>query len=268
MSTENFIDASFAEQAQLRTNQAGLDEISVRCAHTDKLFNIRSAQSWDHRHSASMLIKKMYATRGYRTSALPDQPQPTRVTFVASDEDTAIGTMTIGFDSDQGLFVDDLFSETTNTLRAQGRRICEFTKLAMDSVVRSKQVLASLFHVAYIHAHRSMNFDDLLIEVNPRHVRYYQQMLGFAVVGEPQMNTRVGAMSVLMRLEFAHVHQKLKDFGGKPEMAGTERSLYPLSFTPADEDSILDRLIASFDAETSRHAAVAKPTPPRRALTH
>lgn len=268
MSTENFIDSSFAEQAQLRMNHGGLDDISVRCAQTNKLFSIRSAQSWDHRHSASMLIKKMYATRGYLTSALPDQPQPTRVTFVASDEDTAIGTMTIGFDSDQGLFVDDLFSENTNALRAQGRRICEFTKLAMDSVVRSKQVLASLFHVAYIHAHRSMEFDDLLIEVNPRHVRYYQNMLGFKVLGEPKMNTRVGAISVLMRLEFAHTCEKLRCFGGKPELAGVERSLYPLSFNQVDEDSILDRLNASFDMADAIRSAANEESLQIRAVAH
>lgn len=249
-------------------NQAGLSEISVKCVQTNKLFSIRSAQSWDHRHSASLLIKKMYATRGYGTSALPDQAQPTRVTFVASDEDTAIGTMTIGFDSEDGLFVDDLFSETTNALRAQGRRICEFTKLAMDSVVRSKHVLASLFHVAYFHAHRSMKFDDLLIEVNPRHVRYYQHMLGFKVLGEPRMNTRVGAVSVLMRLEFAHAHRMVECFGGKPELAATERSLYPLFFSPADEDSTLNRLIATVGTNSVDDSARGKSAMPRRALTH
>src|SRR5436190_455773 len=84
---------------------------------------------------------------------------------------------------------------------SSGRRVCEFTKLAMDSVVRSKRVLAALFHVSYIYGHLLMRYDNLLIEVNPRHVRYYERMLGFRALGEPRQNLRVGAPAVLMSLD-------------------------------------------------------------------
>ena len=36
-----------------------------------------------------------------------------------------------------------------------------------------------LFHIAYIFARRMHDRTDLLIEVNPRHVRFYERMLGF-----------------------------------------------------------------------------------------
>jgi hypothetical protein len=85
-------------------------------------------------------------------------------------------------------------------LRDSGRSICEFTKLAMDSVLGSKRVLASLFHVAYIYAYRVKGFDCLLIEVNPRHVRYYEKILGFRVIGPKRTNRRVNAPAVLMAL--------------------------------------------------------------------
>jgi hypothetical protein len=112
----------------------------------------------------------------------------------------------------------------------------------MDSVVKSKRVLASLFHVAYIFSHRVMGIDDLVIEVNPRHVRYYERMLGFEPLGEPRHNGRVNAPAVLMRLRFSHAHEQIDRFGGRPELGSSERSLYPHFFSVEEEASIVSRL--------------------------
>jgi hypothetical protein len=184
----------------------------------------------------------MYATRGYLSTPLPDAQLPTRITLVASEHEVTIGTITIGFDSATGLHVDEPFAGETAALREAGRRICEFTKLAMDSVVRSRRVLASLFHVAYIYAHRMMDFDSLLIEVNPRHVRYYERMLGFKAVGPPRLNRRVNAPAVLMCLDFSYARGQIARFGGRSDLSLSERSLYPDFFSMAEEASIIDRL--------------------------
>jgi hypothetical protein len=216
-----------------------------------RLFRIRAANSLGLRSSANVLIDRMYATRGYRTTPLPGHQLPTRMTLAASDHDVTVGTITIGFDSDARLYVDDLFASETAALRRRGRKICEFTKLAMDSVVRSKRILASLFHVAYIYAHRMMTFDDLLIEVNPRHVRYYDQMLGFEVMGPPRHNSRVNAPAVLMRLELAYAQRQIARFAGSDDSNADERSLYPLCFSADEEVGIVDRLRrAHADVET------------------
>ncbi len=215
-----------------------------------RLFKIRSADSFGQRSSASILVNRMYATRGYRSTPMPEAQLPTRVTLVASEHEATIGTITVGFDSPTGLHVDDLFCDETATLRNAGRHICEFTKLAIDSVVRSKRVLASLFHVAYIYAYRMMGFDNLLIEVNPRHVRYYERMLGFQVIGEKRLNKRVNAPAVLLCLDFAHAHGQINQFGGKPELSAVERSLYPFFFSISEEASIVARLrLTQPDAE-------------------
>ena len=207
-----------------------------------RLFKIRSADSFGQRSSASILVNRMYATRGYRSTPVPDPQLPTRVTLAASEHEATIGTITVGFDSPSGLHVDDLFAIETAQLRDAGRHICEFTKLAIDSVVRSKRVLACLFHVAYIYAYRMMGFDNLLIEVNPRHVRYYERMLGFEVIGEQRLNKRVNAPAVLLCLDFAHAHDQIDRFGGKPELSLAERSLYPYFFSVPEEASIVSRL--------------------------
>ena len=221
----------------------GFDVQSDR--EVSRLFKIRAADSHGERSSATVLINRMYASRGYRVTTPPSEQLPTRITFTASDHDETIGTITVGFDSDRGLHVDELFAAETEAIRLRRRQVCEFTKLAMDSVVQSKRVLASLFHVAYIFAHRMIGIDDLLIEVNPRHVRYYERMLGFEVLCSPRHNPRVNAPAVLMRLRFSHAHDQIQRFGGKPSYASVERSLYPLFFSVEEEASIVSRLQAT-----------------------
>jgi hypothetical protein len=217
------------------------DEVH-RCEISQRMYSIRSADTSHVRSSASILINRMYASRGYPSMPLPDEPPPSRITLVASEHDTTVATITVGFDAPEGLHVDALFAEQADALRDAGRAICEFTTLAVDRMVRSSRVLASLFHVAYIYAHRVMDFDDLLIEVNPRHVSYYQRMLGFEVLGPERFNQRVKAPAVLMSLDFSHAREQLARFGGRPECARIERSLYPDCFSPAEEAGIVNRL--------------------------
>ena len=112
----------------------------------------------------------------------------------------------------------------------------------MDRRARSPRLLASLFHVAYIYAHKINNLDNLLIEVNPRHVRYYEEMLGFKVVGRARHNLRVNAPAVLLSLELSYAQDQIRIFGGRSEVSNIERSAYPHFFCASDEAGIIDRL--------------------------
>ena len=211
------------------------------------MFKIRAADSEGHRSSARILVNKMYATRGYHsTIAAPDEPT-NRITLVASEKDEVIGTLSISFDTDDGLLVDQLFSDEADALRAAGHRLCEFTKLAVDTSARSRRVLASLFHVAYIFAYRLRGFDVLLIEVNPRHVRYYEKMLGLRALGPERLNLRVNAPAVLMHLNFGYAQEQIGKLAGKADSAIGDRSLYPFFFSIAEEAGIVGRLQASQD---------------------
>lgn len=207
-----------------------------------RLFTIRAADSNGQRSKANILVNRMYATRGYHTSSLQKDADSNRITLIAGEGEAIFGTVTIGFDTPQGLLVDQLFRAEANALREAGREVCEFTKLAVDHVVKSRRVLASLFHVAYIIAHRINAFDDLLIEVNPRHVRYYERMLGFAALGPERLNPRVNAPAVLLALDLSHARREIERFAGQAERAVGERSLYPYFFAPAEEAGIINRL--------------------------
>jgi hypothetical protein len=207
-----------------------------------RLFKIRAADSHGQRSSASILLNRMYATRGYKSNGVPAAAAPNKITLTACEHDDTMGTITVGFDSPAGLSVDELFGKEVDELRNRGRRVCEFTKLAMDSLVRSKRVLASLFHVAYIYAHRINGYQELLIEVNPRHVRYYERMLGFVAHGAERLCPRVNAPAVLMSLDFKHAHDQIAQFGGQQHLADDERSLYPYFFSVGEEAGIVGRL--------------------------
>ena len=220
------------------------DDDLHRCEVGRRLYRIRSADTGGQRSSASILINRMYATRGYASRPLADQDSPTRITLVASDHESTVATISVSFDSSDGLQVDTLFSQEVDALRQAGRLVCEFTTLAIDQFVRSRRVLASLFNVAYLYAHRVMGFDTLLIEVNPRHVLYYERMLGFKVMAPQRHSLRVGAPAVLLGINLSYIREQGERFA---TLSGEskERSLYPDWFSPSEEEAIFRRLTRS-----------------------
>lgn len=206
-----------------------------------QIFKIRLADVHGRRSAASMLINKMYSWRGYDATAALD-PHPNRITLTASHGDQVIGTISLGFDSPIGLLVDELYKAEIDPLREQGHKLCEFTKLAVDSHVRSKRVLAALYHISYIYARNIQEHTDLFIEVNPRHVKFYQRMLGFKQHGEEKLNRRVNAPAVLLWLELDYAHRQIQKLGGAVEFSASEKSLYPYFFSQAEENIITERL--------------------------
>lgn len=206
-------------------------------------FAIRAARSWGERNAASLLINRLYGRRGYKSNPLPAE-QGESVTMVASIREEVVGTLTVGFDGDDGLLADDLFPDEVSALRSAGRQVCEFTKLAVDTLVRSQRVLAAMFHVAFIHAHRIRGCDNLLIEVNPRHRRFYEAKLGFEVIGPVRTNRRVNAPALLLTLDLWKAQALVNEFGGRPDLSHLERSLYPFAFSANEEAGIVARLRA------------------------
>jgi hypothetical protein len=203
-------------------------------------FNIRMANSQGRREAATMLLTKMYSWRGYSVEA-PPTVQPDTITLTADTAGTTVGTMTLCFDGDAGLPADATFKEELDSLRAQSRRLCEPSRLAIDKDT-PKRVFAALMHISYIYSHRMHGFTDYVIEVNPRHAVFYKRMLGFQDFGPERMCSRVDAPAVLLRLECQHMADQIDKFGGLFENAGRERSFYPFFFSPRDAVGIHHRL--------------------------
>lgn len=208
-----------------------------------KNFRIRLADTENGRNKASMLINKMYAWRGYG-GAHQVKASPSRITLTASDRDRVIGTVTLGIDADEGLLADEIFKPEIDARRQAGGKVCELTKLAFDPDIRSKFALASLFHIVFIYGRRMHGCTDVFIEVNPRHRRFYETMLGFKRVCEMRMNTRVNAPAVLLWVDIGYVEEQIQRYGGTSDNPDTTRSLYPYFFSPREEAGIHGRLVS------------------------
>ncbi len=204
-------------------------------------FKIRLATSDDRRQAASLLIHKMYSWRGYDT---PDvHRDPYKITLVAYQESTVVGTLTLGLDSPKGLVVDQLYHEEAEALRTQGHKICDVTKLAVDQDIKSKAVLGALFHLSVIYGRNIHQATDFLIEVNPRHALFYEKMIGFVPYGGEKLCSRVNAPAVLLRLHLAYCDEQVKRYGGLGASATGVRNIYPYWFSKADEEGIAHRLL-------------------------
>lgn len=213
----------------------------VDVAINESVFGIRAADVDEHRNSASMLISKMYAWRGYGGNHHIGE-DPNRITLTASNKDGGvIGTLSLNLDSDIGLLADQVFVDHIDPYRAKGK-VCEIIKLAFDPAVKSKAVLASLFHVAFIYARDLHNCSDIFIEVNPRHRRFYEVMLDFQVECESRPNPRVDAPAVLLRGHIPRGTQRIADVAGKGDHAVGDRSLFPYFFSLREEAGIIARL--------------------------
>lgn len=204
-------------------------------------FKVRLATTEDRRKSASLLIEKMYSWRGYDADALSQDPN--KITLVAYQDDKVVGTLTLGLDSPQGMVVDELYKREADLLRAEGRNPCDITRLAVDQDIKSKSVLAALFHLSFIYGHNIHQATDFLIEVNPRHVLFYERMLGFKPFGEERICPRVNAPAVLLRLDLAHADEQIVHYGGTGAAVPGVKSIYPYFFSREDELGITQRLL-------------------------
>lgn len=190
---------------------------------------------------ARFLVQRRYQQAGYVPGAGKGgkPPCPDTVTLATFRGEEMMGTMTLGFDTGRGLLVDELYKAEIDALRAAGRRVCEFTKLAIDNKRTSKRLLAGLFHVGMFYTESVWGYTDIVIEVNPAHVGFYQRMLGFQVMGGERFCQRVHAPAVLLRLETSKFREMANRYGGHPELSKQERTLYPYFLSPEEERRIL-----------------------------
>lgn len=162
-------------------------------------YDIHLARTHFQQGAVSRLVRRMYAWRGYsmQPSVYP-QNDPNRVTLAVWDDEDVVATLTIGLDSSDGLLADGLYAQELSALRRLGRRVCEVTRLAVHPEFSSGQMLNALFRSALMYGKEHMQASDAVIEVNPRHVRYYERRFGFRQVGKLRQCERVNAPAVLL----------------------------------------------------------------------
>jgi len=210
-------------------------------SQAERSFEIQLALKPEQRLAAEGLINQMYSWRGYgadhRLSGAGNC-----FTFNAMIDGNVVGTISLTVDQGDGLAADSTFRDVLDDVRSDpGVKICELTKFAFSSSVAPMNVIASLFHTIFIFGTQKFACSDLFIEVNPRHVRFYEVLLGFSHVGKLRSNASVAAPSQLMRLRVSDIGDYISAYAdGGEEAPG--RSLYPYFLTAAQELIICERM--------------------------
>lgn len=154
-----------------------------------------------------------------------DLNKKTMVVMAKNEFQEVVGTLTIVVDGNQKLPCDELFSVELNSMRQGGAKVAEVVRLAISSDYQnSKEILVGMFNLVCNYIKNVAGCSDLLIEVNPRHVKYYQKLLLFKVMSDIKECHRVeGAPAVLLCLNKSDVLAYRKNGQEKVYL----RSLHP-----------------------------------------
>jgi hypothetical protein len=156
--------------------------------------------------AAEDLVRRRYAQRGYRLAA----ERGPRITLLAESHGQLIGTLTVRPDSPEGLLAERTYAEEIARMRSEGHRLGELVQLAVEEGADWKQALDGLVQSAYLITRVLHALTDVVIEVNPRHVRFYQRVFGFVQAAAERVCERAGAPAVLLRLDLEQFGQRLR----------------------------------------------------------
>lgn len=166
---------------------------------------IRCVTQLDERLETDRLVRRMYAWRGYRASDMAGEKLGSRrFTFAAWQDSELAATVTLNLDSGFGLLSESLYPQEIAALRRKGARICEYSRLASDPAYSSPWLFDTFFRIAYNFARSRLHCSDAVVEINPRHARYYERELGFTLLGPRRICPRVDAPAMLLHRDLRH----------------------------------------------------------------
>ncbi len=204
-------------------------------------YSIHLVDSLKQRIKTSTFIKQMYASRGYHTESITAfMHDPNQVIFAATIGEIIVGTVTLGIDSDQGLLADELYQQEIDSFRSADRIVCELSKFAMDPQYSTKEIIASLFQIAYIYARNVHKATDFFCEVNPRHAAPQKRLFGFRKIGKLRSCPRVNAPAVLLHLGLDYI--KAQTVACAESCKQEARSIYPYFLSQLEERRISNKI--------------------------
>ncbi len=221
----------------------GLNKIQMPETVASRRMALAIAETAAEKSRATEVLNRRYAWRGYGADHQIGGSD-NHTTFLSLVDEDVVGTITLGVDSPNGLAIDTLFKSEVDEFRAApGAHICELTKFAYEGEASgsSNSHLAALFHTVFLYGIHNYDCTDLFIEVNPRHRRFYQAMLGFQPIGELRTNPTVDAPSQLMWINVSKIAEQIAQYSTRPTKTPS-RSLYSLFLSESEETAIKSRL--------------------------
>lgn len=203
------------------------------------------------------LVYREYAARGYiptdykcamRISIYNALPSTT--TFVATQNGTVVGTVTLVCDSFLGLPMDEIYKDETDVLRKKGCKIAEVSQLSIDSRLFPKSwyslfhvskmmFVFSLFKLVFDYARFEDKLNGLCIAINPKQANLYDFICFENIGGLKYYNSVNQAPALAKYVNFDTLEERLKQrpvayhifYGGKTD-PGAFAGKYKL--TPED----------------------------------
>lgn len=184
------------------------------------LYTASIANTQKSRLKAFQLAYEVYLAKGYiapnSTKMLISKSDFTSNTCIINinDGDEVIASATLNFQDKNDLPCQELYADEIQPLLDLNYKLVEITRLVIKENHRhSNLLLAQLFQAAFIFSYQIKKVEQLVIEVNPRHIAFYQRLLGFNILGGEKECERVNnAPAFLLHLNLNYVNSNLEKF--------------------------------------------------------
>lgn len=168
------------------------------CAGSNKLENLEFEVRAGHHEAAAALARRRYQQSGLALGVGGTGDRLPCITVLAREGVRLWATLRLGLDSIAGLQADALYRSELDRIRSGSRRVAEITRLAIDAPCHPVPLLRALFMQAVAHLRNDPPITDLVIEVHPRHARFYEQRFGFTRIGGERACPRVGGAPAVL----------------------------------------------------------------------
>lgn len=207
-------------------------------------YEIRIADTRELKEEAYGLTYKTYLEKGFikennsKMWSTDNDLKDSTITLVVLEQYRVIGTLTLVFDSKDGLPACDLYYREISKLRRNKYRLAELVSLAVDSRVRgATEIIAKLFNMAYIISKELMNRDYFIITINPRHAFFYIKKLSFNLFGKEKPCPKVsGAPANLLGLPLSTPGKMISNYHVKKIKSKT---IYDQFISPRNQRLII-----------------------------
>jgi len=198
-------------------------------------FTVKIANTLEEREAVFKLGYQEYLKKGFINECSQEwlvrnyDIDPETIILVVKDKQNRIvGSVTLVFDLASKLPAEKIFSRDLSLLRQSGETIVEISRLVIDPQYRnSKEILVLLFNYLYIYSYKVKKYTSLIIEVNPRHKVFYQEIFHFNQIGIERACPSVqNSPATLMHLSLQKSRKTLIQIQNKQWNKERSRSLF------------------------------------------
>jgi len=226
----------------IRIRRSALTSIKL---HEVEMPNMRVSARFEELYNSFRLVYKKYMKQGYINNPHPKEIYytihsllPRTRIFSFCSHNNVISTLSFIQDSKLfGLPMDTLYKKEIDVFRKQGKKVVELSALASDKCCRTNNVIMYLFKAVMNYATMT-DTHEVCLMVNPKHKRFYTDILLCEQIGEEKYYPMVNASAVAMHITAKSYIAKLRKVYGTENITTNLATFYLNSYP-----TILDQQI-------------------------